>query len=480
MPFGPLALVAFVAGVLLVYYPLPTRAQNYWLLLASYVFCVAWSPWFALLLAALTLANYIIARGMGARGPERHPPRETARRRWLWLGIGINVAALLAFKYADWYVADLAELLRRSGLPVAIDALQLLIPLGLSFYSLQAISYLVDVSRGQLAPETDLGVWALYMAYWPKLVAGPIERARAFLPALKQPRVVDNELAARSLALIVAGLWRKLVVADTLAAMIPANAFSPGASPGWNGILWLAAYYFFLYNDFAGYTSIVRGVSGLFGIELSANFAAPFFARSFSEYWTRWHITLSNWLRDYIFMPLSRGLLRRNPSPHNLANLALPPVLTMLASGVWHGGTPNMLLWGGLHGLYLMVERIPAFWRPHVPMHSRSPYRQGLGMLVVFGLTLVALVPFVMDIQAVPAFWGELLQVDRAFVMDWRVAVLVLSSLTLDWAQYHFKDEVVFLRLPLPARASLLAGALIVMFLLTRSDTGVPFVYRGF
>jgi alginate O-acetyltransferase complex protein AlgI len=463
----------FIAAILLVYYFLSPRAQNYWLLIASYAFCISWAWTFALLLAAITLVNYVVAR--------RLDTTRSTRRRWLGFGIGVNVFTLLVFRYAEFFVAELVALLRAWGITGVTGALEILLPLGLSFYALQAISYLIDVSRGQIQAESNFVDFALYMAYWPKLVAGPIERARTFLPQLKQPRVVDNEQLANSFTLIVVGLVRKIVIADSLASLIPPQTFQAGSrAHGAEAWLWLGVFYFFLYNDFAGYTSLVRGVSGLFGIALAPNFNAPFFARSFSEYWTRWHMTLSNWLRDYIFMPLSRALLRRNPNPRNLLNLSVPPIVTMLVCGVWHGGTANMLLWGGMHGAFLFAERIPAFWRPHIPAHKFPAWRQALAMLSVFGLTLIVLVPFIMDVPTTWSYWQRLVQFGGSFALDARVLILMAPALALDWMQYHYQDELVWLRLPRFAQAGLLAAAILVLFLILQSDSGVPFVYQGF
>jgi len=186
--------------------------------------------------------------------------------------------------------------------------------------------------------EPDVVHFALYLAYFPKLLAGPIERARSFLPRLTAAGDVTNDVLARSATLIVIGIGRKLLIADPLFSRIPAEVtVDPLQYPAPRLLVWLVAYAFALYNDFAGYTDIVRGVSGLFGIELSRNFAAPFFSRNFTELWTRWHITLSSWLRDYIYFPLSRALVRRNPNATHFVTLFVPPMVTMLVSGLWHG-----------------------------------------------------------------------------------------------------------------------------------------------
>jgi len=195
--------------------------------------------------------------------------------------------------------------------------------------------------------------------------------------------------------LIFVGLVRKLIIADTLTASFLSDVFEIPANYGPPELVfWLVIYAFALYNDFAGYTDIVRGISGFFGIELSPNFRAPYFSRNFTEFWNRWHITLSEWLRDYIYYPLSRALSHSNSSYRSLANLIVPPLFTMLVSGIWHGFSLNMILWGGLHGLYLIVERIPVLWRRVVPPQNQPLWRQWLGMDVVFFLVILAWDPF--------------------------------------------------------------------------------------
>jgi D-alanyl-lipoteichoic acid acyltransferase DltB (MBOAT superfamily) len=181
----------------------------------------------------------------------------------------------------------------------------------------------------------------------------------------KQPKAPDAQAAERNFWLIVVGVIRKIVLADSLSSIIPAAIFlHPETFAGQDLVVYLLAYAFVIYNDFAGYTSIVRGVSGFFGIELTNNFKLPYFSRSISEFWERWHVSLSNWLRDYIFFPTSRALLKRKTRQAQVANLVVPPMLTMLVSGMWHGIGWNFLFWGGLHGFYLIVERLSTWWSP--------------------------------------------------------------------------------------------------------------------
>lgn len=476
MSITSLAFTAFVLGVLLVYYLLPRRAQNYWLLFVSYAFYVTWAWQFALLLLFATTVNFVLAR--------RLQPDGKGRRRLLWLGIAFNVSLLLLFRIAHFYLPRLLSLLSIGSTEAGPGALQILLPVGLAYYTLQNISYLVDVYRGQLAATTDFVDFALYLAYFPRLLSGPIERARAFLPKLAQPREVGNQLLARGLGLLVIGLARKLLVADTLAAIIFWDAFErPAKYTGPELIAWIIIYGFYLYNDFAGYTSIVRGVSALFGIELSSNFSQPYFARTFTEFWNSWHITLSHWLRDYIFFPLSRALLRRNPSRRNAANLILPPLLTMMVSGLWHGLGWGLLLWGALHGLYQVLERLPSLWCPIVPRQQQPLWRQGLSILAVQLLVAVAWVPFVMELPIALNYWQGMLDWTFPVIRFRRIlyaAFLIGAVLALDWIQRRSEDEVVFLYWPRPVQALLLATCLFLLIVISRVNYQEPFVYLGF
>lgn len=456
----PIFLV-FVAAVAGLYHVLPRRVQPAWLLAASYAFYISWAWEFALVLAGLTLANYMLGRFMNGR------------RSMLWTGVGFNLLVLAGLKYTGFFVARLpvsegfAEFVLRFALPV-----------GLSFLVLQAISYLVDVQRGQMEAEQDLLAFGLYLAYFPKLLSGPIERARSFLPQLRQPRLVDNAILIQAFTLILLGFFRKKVLADPLRTMIDPEVWQTPLAYGAPELFtWLLAFSFSLYNDFAGYTNIIRGVSLLFGIELTRNFQQPYFARNFTEFWNRWHISLSNWLRDYIYFPLARALRQRHAGA--VLNFVLPPMVTMLASGLWHGASWNMLLWGGLHGLYQIGERLPTLWRPAIPPDQQPRARQALGMALTFILAALAWLPFQMPLEQAGQYLAGLFG-GVPLIMNARILLLVVVALGLDWTQAHAKDELVFLHWRLPARAAALAFGLLALLFVLQSDTSVSFVYQGF
>lgn len=477
MNITSLSFGAFVILTLALYFILPRRRwQNTLLIVASYAFYVTWAWQFALVLLALTLLNFWLARRL-ARS-------QVHRRRWLLGAIGLNVLALAFFKYSGFFVPQALDLLQQLGVSTQVGAIQILLPVGLSYRVLELISYQVDVSRRQTPAESDLAHFALYLAYFPKLVAGPIERARSFLPRLTAPLVVNSDLVARSATLIAIGITRKILIADPLFSRIPAEvAVDPLRYPAPRLLVWLVAYAFALYNDFAGYTDIVRGVSGLFGIELSKNFAAPFFSRNFTELWTRWHITLSSWLRDYIYFPLSRALVRCDPSGTHFITLFAPPMITMLVSGLWHGPGMHTIVWGGLMGLFLFSERLLALGHPVIPPGKLPIWRQVLSGATVFALAILAAVPFQMELPAAFAYWRGLFSPSNWYnLYHLKTNLVLLFGLTLgiDWLQMHYKDEVLFLRWPVEVRSILLAVVILAVFLVTRVVPTQGFVYEGF
>lgn len=472
MNIHSLEFFGFSAVILALYYLLPSKKQNYLLLIASYLFYITFSYEFAIILLVMTAGNYAAGRKI---------EKEKGTGRWLIAGIGFNLLVFSFFKSAHFFVPEILALIARLGLNIQTGNLKILLPVGLSFYILQAISYLIDVYREQVAVCKDPADFALYLAYFPKLTAGPIERAQTFLPKLSTKRVVDNELLARSFTLVIIGLIRKIVVADILMQAIPAGLLkNPSAFSSMELIAWISALLVGIYNDFCGYTNIVRGVSGFFGIELSRNFMHPLFSRSFTEFWNRWHVSLSLWLRDYIYFPVSRALVRRNPKRNNPAGIILPPMVTMLASGLWHEFSPGFMAWGMLMGLYLVSERVLSLGKPIVPPGRRPLYSQALGMIVTISLAIAAGLFAFMTIPNGIRFLQSLFTNTMWQLPDSRVFLMMIPAFFIDILQYRSKNEVVFLSYPLFMRALLLAVALPAIFLFSRTNIPAAFVYQGF
>ena len=467
-----LPFLVLVVTSLVLYYALPGRAQPWVLVVGSLAYYASWGWPLVPILLGVSLATYRLGH-LVRRGPRR--------RLWLAAGVLVNLSALLSLKYlpAVWPAAGnwLGELSRAGG----FFAPRFLVPLGVSYYSLQGISYLIDSYQGAQVPTRSPLLFVLYMVYFPRLVSGPIERARHFLPQLLGDRQVDSAAVGQSVSLIALGIFRKLVVADPLRALLPDDLFqSPmeiGGGPLW---VWLAALVFSIYNDFAGYTNIVRGVSGLFGIELSRNFEQPLLSWNFTEFWNRWHISLGHWLRDYIYYPIARALLRRGRNPRRFSVVALPALGTMLASAAWHQLSLPVLVWGGINGVYLSVERaITLRWgaaaKAGTPVWARM-----LGVPLVWGLALLAGIPF-MSGQALPLeAWAAMVPTPYDAGIDVRPLLFMAVGLGLDLWQRRSGAELFFLDWPVWARA---AGLLLVIassLYFATFDWAPAFVYQGF
>lgn len=462
----------FSAAGLVLYYLLTRQKQNVLLLAASYVFYISISWYFALILVFMTIGNYVLGKKIEIKNH---------KKKWLSIGIGLNVVVLSFFKLADFFVPDVLGLLSLLGLHIQTQGLKILLPIGLSYYVFQAISYLVDVYRKQMPACLKPVDFALYLAYFPKLTAGPIERAQTFLPKLAKQRIVDNERLSRSFTLIVIGLVRKVVIADTLLHAIPPKLYeTPLEFSVVQLAAWMMAFAFGVYNDFCGYTNIVRGVSGFFGIELSRNFAIPFLSRNFSEFWNRWHITLSHWLRDYIYYPISRSLVRRNPSRSNLLNVVIPPVTTMAACGLWHGASWNFVAWGVTMGIFLAIERLFSLWKPVVSPDRKPLYKQITAALRIFVLFLFSLIIIRSNISAVGQFFLGLFTNIQWVLPHSRVFIVIIPSMWIDIIQYRHKNEMAFLSWPLLVRSLLLAAAILAIFLFSQSKIPTPYIYQGF
>ena len=323
--------------------PFPRR-WRWFVLAASYVFYGWWDPRFTLLLLTSTVVNAGAARLISAS------PGEGRRRGLLVAAVAANVGVLGVFKYYGFLVQSVIEGFGRLGLGVTPPLLEVVLPVGVSFYTFQAISYVVDVYRRDVEPSPLLDV-AVYLAFFPGLVAGPIVRVHELVPQLDRRPDPRHLEAARALRLIVRGLFKKVVIASFLGAAIVDPVFAvPGAHSSLEVLFATYGYAVQIYADFSGYTDIAIGSALLLGIRLPRNFDAPYTARSLREFWRRWHLTLSRWLRDYVYVPLggNRGPVRR--VQRNL-------MLTMILGGLWHGASWTFVVWGAVHGVALGVER---------------------------------------------------------------------------------------------------------------------------
>jgi len=316
--------------------------QKLMLLLASYYFYAQWNWHYLFLVWFSTLVDYTI----GLRLPYSPNPK-----RLIILSVVVNLGFLAVFKYANWLIHTLNGVTALTGSDLHITPLDVVLPVGISFYTFQSLSYTIDVYRGVLPPRRNLLEYALAVAFFPQLEAGPIVRAREFLAEFDGPKLVRMADVQRALVLIAFGFAKKMVFADTLALIADPVFDNPAHAGFWDTLIAIYAFAFQIYCDFSGYTDIAIGCALLLGIRFPQNFNYPYIAQSIQDFWRRWHMTLSRWLRDYLYISLGgnrRGELR------TLANL----MITMLLGGLWHGASWNFVIWGGLHGSCLVIERV--------------------------------------------------------------------------------------------------------------------------
>ncbi len=343
MLFNSITFLIFLPIVFAIYWSLhrQLRWQNIFVVIASYVFYGWWDWRFLVLIAFTTVCSYI----SGLLIENAHSRRWS--RTYMWLNISINVAILCLFKYFDFFAANFAAMLAAVGIHTDAVTLHLVLPVGISFYTFQALSYSIDVYRGKISATHDPIAFFAFISFFPQLVAGPIERATNILPQFSRQRKFDYKMAVSGLQLMLWGFFKKMVIADNVAPYVD-SVFNNYASCG-ALTLFAAAIQFTIqiYCDFSGYSDIGIGTARLFGIQLMRNFHLPYFSRSVNEFWRRWHISLMSWFRDYIYIPLGGNRVKKHKIVRNT-------MIVFLISGLWHGAMWTFVFWGAYSGLTLL------------------------------------------------------------------------------------------------------------------------------
>ena len=347
MLFNSIIFLTFIVIVFLVYPRLRLRQQNLFLLVASYVFYGWWDWRFSILLLTSTVVDFWVGQGLQATESPKH------RKYLLFISIAVNLGILGFFKYFNFFIESAATVLAAIGFDPHMPVLKVILPIGISFYTFRTLTYTIDIYRGKLSPTGSFVDYALFTSFFPQILAGPIERAANLLPQISAPRQVTRAKVLTGLNLILIGYFKKVAIADTLAPIVGKIFDTPEAMSSGQLLTGMYAYTFQIYGDFSGYTDIARGIACILGFESMVNFNTPYLSRNITEFWRRWHISLSTWFRDYLYVPL--GGNRLGPA-RTYANL----FITMLLCGLWHGAAWTFVLWGGLHGLCLMGHRMSA------------------------------------------------------------------------------------------------------------------------
>jgi alginate O-acetyltransferase complex protein AlgI len=474
MLFNSLSFVIFFSIVLVLHYlPFPWRLKKFNLLIASYLFYAAWNPPLVILIWFSTLLDWYVVKGLG-----RYEGKSIRRALLLISMIG-NLGLLGFFKYGGFVLDNFVLLVNAAGLDYQPAMPSIILPVGISFYTFQTMSYTLDVYKGHGKPWRSFLDYALYVTFFPQLVAGPIVRAADFLPQCVTPRKANATQFSWGLSLFIIGLFEKVVVADGLLAPIAdkvfADALYVGTLDAWIGTLAFSGQ---IFCDFAGYSTCAIGVAMCLGFGIQDNFRFPYAAIGFSDFWRRWHISLSSWLRDYLYISLGGN---RKGDVRTYVNL----FLTMLLGGLWHGAAWTFVFWGALHGFYLIVERrLKEFVKPS-PFWSRFPVRIALA-LVTYACVCFAWVFFrAQNFVAAGSILSSMVgfnpeNVYRAVKINESAMVLGITVLMLGLHGYMRDTTVEYeaARLPWFLRGAILAAMLIAILTMAGDDRA--FIYFQF
>jgi len=475
MRFHSLEFAIFLPIVFSLYWlitPRRRRTQNLLLLGASYVF-YGWWDWRFLSLIVISSAVDYLTGILLAKSQ-----RPGTRTRLLLLSLSVNLGILGFFKYWNFFAESFAQAFSLLGVHAHPQTLRLILPVGISFYTFQTLSYTIDVFRRKIEPTKDIVAFFAFVAFFPQLVAGPIERARNLLPQFKEKRSFDYELARDGLRQIVWGLFKKVVVADTCAAYV--DEVFPNYTSHSSLALVLATFYFAIqiYCDFSGYSDIAIGTAKLFGFRLMQNFRYPYFARDIAEFWRRWHISLSTWFRDYLYIPLGGNRVGRLKTIRNI-------LVTFLVSGFWHGANLTFLAWGALHALYYLPLALTQNHRRHMGVTAEGRTfpagGESLKMALTFLLTTFAWIFFRAEslshafsfIERILSF--QFTPIDRS---AFHYLPLVALLMVWDWLQRGRQHGLKIDGFPVPLRWGLYSA--LCWSVLALSKGGQTFIYFQF
>jgi len=475
MLFNSYTFLIFISVIFLIHFSkLSWKTKKLNLLIGSYLFYAAWNPLFVILLWVSTVVDWFLAKWMFVA------KTRSRRKLFLFASLGVNLGMLAFFKYADFALQNFVAIAGYFGVIYYPPEWNIILPVGISFFTFQTLSYSIDVYRKDLKPWHSFTDYAMYVTFFPQLVAGPIVRAADFLPqCLKQPKVTMNQFGW-GISLFIIGMFSKIVIADGFMAPIVDKVYVVGISPtfteAWLGTM---AFAMQIFGDFAGYSTAAIGIALCFGFSLPDNFRFPYAAIGFSDFWRRWHISLSSWLRDYLYISLGGNR-------HGVIRTKINLMITMILGGLWHGASWNFMIWGMLHGGYLVIERVLKSFMPSSKIWTRIPVQMIL-VTLTFVAVCVAWVFFratdleqsinLIKIMASPDL--NILGGHALGKFDVLIAVTIIPSILIfQFLCRNHTIEYVFSKMPWFVKAVILTGLLLAITLISGDDRA--FIYFQF
>ncbi len=484
MLFFEMRFIIFFIILFSLYLMFSRKKQNTLLLIASYVFYGSWDWRFLFLLFATTLVDWYIALKIDTTSDQRR------RKIYLAISMVANLGVLGFFKYYNFFISQFTDLLHILGLQANPYVLQVILPAGISFYTFQSMSYTIDVYRKKMKHESNFWDFALFVSFFPQLVAGPIERATRLVKQIHSDRMVTFGKFIDGLRLFIWGIFKKVVVADNLALIVDPMMTNPGAYSGWELFIAGSAFAFQIYCDFSGYTDMARGCARMMGFELMHNFNLPYFSKGIQEFWRRWHISLSTWLRDYLYIPLGGNRISASRTYINLN-------ITMLLGGFWHGANWTFILWGAYQGIMMTIERVLRKTRVGQITIKAPGWLKIIVtfIFVVYGWLLFRAQNFSDVVLITKRLFSQLhlYEIASALLQLNFSQVFILINLTLivkfikivgflvliEWIQYKTKDLEFDVKLPIVIRTFLYVG-IIYAIIFFSPETNSQFIYFQF
>ncbi|MEM7186392.1 MAG: MBOAT family protein [Bacteroidota bacterium] len=479
MLFNSLDFALFLPLVFLLYWfvtPKNLKLQNLLVLVSSYVFYGWWDARFLVLIAFSTCIDFWVGNQL------RRAHKTSHRKALLWTSIVVNIGMLGYFKYANFFIENFISAFASFGIEMHYSSLQIILPVGISFYTFQTLSYTIDVYRKKLEPTRDFVAFAAFVSFFPQLVAGPIERATNLLPQFYVKRTFSYDNAVLGMRQILWGFFKKLVIADNCAKYANIIFDSSADHNGSTLVVGAVLFAFQIYGDFSGYSDIAIGTARLFGFDLKQNFAHPYFSRDIAEFWRRWHISLSTWFRDYVYIPLGGSRVGKIKTVRNV-------FIIFLVSGFWHGANWTFIAWGGLHALFfvplLLVQKNRRYLAV-VAQNSWLPsFREAIQMGITFLLSTFAWIFFRAEnidhaFEIIGIIFSEAsLAAPQVFPL--KVIVYIALFVAMEWLGRRQKfaiEDLSFLNRPL--RWIFYLGLLLTIYFLGRFSQEIEFIYFQF
>ena len=482
MLFNSIEYLIFLPIVFLIYWAigyawindsLKLRLQNAFVVIASYVFYGWWDWRFLILIAFTSLCSYLSGLLIDKHHTSyiTHPKitHHISPKFWLWLNIAINLGILGVFKYYDFFVSEFGALF---GISIESLLLRIILPVGISFYTFQALSYSIDVYRGNIKPTKDIIAFFAFISFFPQLVAGPIERATNLLPQFLQNRKFSYDQGVDGMRQILWGLFKKIVIADNCATYVDQVWSTYGTQSGSTLLLAAVLFTFQIYGDFSGYSDIAIGTAKLFGIKLMRNFNNPYFSRDIAEFWRRWHISLTTWFRDYVYIPLGGSRVSK-------AKIVRNTFVIFLVSGIWHGANWTFLAWGVYHAVLFLPLILLGKNRRYVNKETRAEsgesraenreWRDIPRMLLTFGLVVIGWIIF--RAETIGQAWEIMKGICNASLFSMpmivvglkRTLLFIIVLIVIEWIDRSKEHAFALTRLPVWARVIAIYALILIM-----------------